>query len=82
MSVPANGYLLIYADGGDTGDTSTDFKLDKDGDQVWLLNPDGAIVDTTALSGLAPDQTWARIPDATGSWTISNSPTPSATNAP
>jgi len=48
VQIEANGYLLIWADGGDRGDADqelhTNFKLGGGGEPVTVVDPDGVVV--------------------------------------
>jgi hypothetical protein len=83
LSVPANGYLLLFAD--DTGgDGHLAFKLNASGDAVSFGtdNGDGTIdeVERVAFGAQTTDSSYARIPDGGADWEITDAPTPGATN--
>ncbi len=46
--IPANGYLLVWADSKNTG-LHTNFNLSSNGEQVCLTDPEGLIVDSIIL---------------------------------
>jgi hypothetical protein len=70
-------YLLVYADGLDTG-MHAPFSLDQDGDVV-TLTVDGYVVDRIATGELDSDLSWARIPDGEA-WAPTAWATPGETN--
>jgi hypothetical protein len=72
--IPAGGYFIIYCDdqkdGGVAGGVHVPWKLSsKKGDEVHLLNPDGAEIDATTFGlDVAADKSWGRLPDGTGAF--------------
>jgi len=83
-TVPAGGFLLIWADGETTaGGLHADFKLDADGDAVYLFDTDGSTpIDGVEFGGQIPDVSYGRHPDSTGDWDLLIVPTPGMSNAP
>ena len=75
-------YLVIWADDKDTDEDGlhTDFKLSKEGEGLYLIDPEGEVVDTVVFPELERDQSYARIPDGTGDWTLWDRPTMGALN--
>ncbi|MFZ1688195.1 MAG: CotH kinase family protein, partial [Flavobacteriales bacterium] len=66
-SIPANGYLIIWADEDEgQGDLHTNYKLSDSGEQVLLFTDDSLLVDQTQWTDLSEDMGWARIPNGTG----------------
>ncbi len=73
-------YLLIWADGDDSG-LHSDFKLKPSGEWVVLAWADGSgVIDSLRYPALGEDQAYARTPDATGPWAVSDQPTPGEPN--
>lgn len=74
------GYFIVWAD--DTpaqGSMHAGFKLDKDGEELYLLQ--GAIiVDQTTYPEIETDVSWGRWPDCTGPWYMLAQATPGAEN--
>jgi hypothetical protein len=66
VTVPANGYLLLWADDQVQGLDHLPFKLDADGEEIGLYAPDGGKLDSYAWPIANPDQSFARFPDGTG----------------
>lgn len=67
--IPANGYfVMITADGSVSG-----FGLSSLGEEVWLENENGLIIDDTNFPALDTTQSYCRYPDGTSGWQISNS---------
>ncbi len=85
-TIPAGGYLLVWADGepgqnGATADLHTSFKLSQTGEGIALYNPAGTLVDTVAFAAQSNDVSQGRWPD--GNTTPFQSmvrPTPRARN--
>ncbi|NUN09042.1 MAG: lamin tail domain-containing protein [Ignavibacteriaceae bacterium] len=65
--VPANGYYVISTEG--SGDAS-DFGLSSAGENLWLENPSGAVVDSVLFAAMIETQTYGRLPDGSANWQI------------
>ena len=79
--IPANGYLLVWADGENAG-LHTNFKLSEDGEIIILSTPTEVEVtrlDYTAVSQ-KPDIAYGRATDGVDSWLYFDQPTPGASN--
>jgi len=76
-SIPARGYLLVYASG--RGDTELDasFRLNPEGEAVVLTDADGRLLDKVDYGLLKADQSFSRSGD---NWTDSLAPTPGLDN--
>ncbi|MBK7218262.1 MAG: chitobiase/beta-hexosaminidase C-terminal domain-containing protein [Candidatus Promineofilum sp.] len=77
-SIPANGYLLIWADELNTG-LHTPFELDMDGGLIELRTAGGDLVSGVTLTAQRPDVSYGRAPG--GNWAYFDQPTPGAANA-
>jgi hypothetical protein len=68
-AISARGYLIVWAD-ADTLQVGlhTNFKLSSEGENVLLLTPDVKIMDETKYPPTEVQQSWARIPNGTGSF--------------
>lgn len=67
--VPANGFFVIVtADGSASG-----FGLSSMGEEVWLENETGLIIDDVTFPALDTTQSYCRYPDGTSGWQLSNS---------
>jgi len=75
-------YILVWADEEpEQGDYHAPFKLDGDGEDVYLI--DGAvIIDQVTFPALAGDLSFGRYPNGTGAWGFMAPATPGATNGP
>ena len=82
--IPANGYLLIWADKDtEQGDLHADFKLSAiEGELISLIDGDGQLVDEVRMPAMEADVAWLRPVDGETGWTTSSSPSPAATNTP
>jgi hypothetical protein len=83
-TIPAWGFLLVWAD-GDTKDSGlhTSFKLDSDGDALYLFDADGhTVLDSVEFGRQTPNISYGRYPDATGDWQFLMFPTPGMGNTP
>ena len=85
VTIDAGGYLLFWTDDeSGQGDTHTNFKLGKSGDDITLFDTDG----TTVLESIigfetqTDDVSYGRYPDGTNNWDFCSTPTPEATNSP
>jgi hypothetical protein len=81
-SIPAGGFLLIWADNEDTeGDLHTNFALSAGGEDVVLTAPDGTtIVDSYTFGAQTSDVSEGRQTDGNATWVFFTTPTPNATN--
>jgi len=81
-TVPAKGYLLIWAD-GDVADAGlhAPFGLSSDGDEIALLDRDGeTVIDHIAFDAQQADISFGRLPDGGNAWQPFAEPTPGAEN--
>lgn len=75
--IPAHGYLVVYRN----GDPS--FSLNNDTDTLRLYDGtigSGSMIDSYTYTGTTEDETWARVPNGTGSWTADQTPTKGGSN--
>ncbi len=82
-TVPARGYLLIWADGDvDDIDLHAGFQLAADGDEIGLFEADGStLVDVVHFGRQRTDISFGRSPDGTGEWGYMVAATPGRANA-
>jgi hypothetical protein len=84
--IPANGYLLVWADGetGQNGSGGSDlhakFKLGLAGDGIHLLAPNGTNIDSVTFGQQTNDISQGRWPDANSSFYYMTAPTPREAN--
>lgn len=76
------GFLLIWADDDtEQGPLHAPYKLDKDGEQLGLYDPSGALQDSLTFGPQTTDVAFGRSADGSGSWGFMPTPTPEASNA-
>ncbi len=82
-SLPAGGYLLLYAD-GETAAGHVPFRLDKGGEEMGLFHFDGSgevmTIDAVSYPSQPENQSSARATDGDPEWVITASPTPGESN--
>jgi len=80
MTLAPGEYVVVWADEETgEGDLHAPFKLDGDGEDVYLT--DGAvIIDQVTFPSLAGDVSWGRWADGTGDWQMLSLATPGAEN--
>ena len=72
-TVPAQGYLLIWASGKDRvgvgGELHANFRISRDGEPVFLLDPDGqTVVDEVEAVPIPRTMSFGRYPDGSDNW--------------
>jgi hypothetical protein len=73
-------YLVVWADEQpEQGPFHAPFKLDADGEDVFLFDG-GVIVDQTTFYSLNSDESYGRWPDGTGEWQVLSEATPGESN--
>ncbi len=73
-------YMLIWADKDtDQGSLHAEFKLDKDGEEIYLMQG-SVIVDWITFPDIEDDVSWGRWPDTGEEWAFQAYPTPGAPN--
>jgi hypothetical protein len=84
--IPPGGYLILWADAQSSqGVTHLPFKLDKDGEELYLARSVGGqyeIMDQVVFPKAKNDVTFGRIPNGTGMWKRLSDPTPLTPNIP
>lgn len=73
-------YLLVWADEEpEQGNCHASFRLDADGEDVYLIDG-GVIINQITFSQIGPDVSYGRWPDGNGEWQILSSATPGEQN--
>lgn len=76
-------YFIFWADNDDkAGQYHCNFRLDKAGERIAIFNSKNAaynLIDEVDIGEIATDNTWGRIPNGTGEWTVLN-PSPRISN--
>jgi spore coat protein H len=79
LTIQPGEYLVFWADGqGHQGDFHTNFGLSKSGEEVGIFNSMAngySVIDTVSFGALDPDQSYARFPNGTGSFSVAATPT-------
>lgn len=83
--VPAGGYYVFETEGSNTPDGTEGFGLG-DGDEVTIKDKDGNLVDyfkyATHATADGKNTSWGRLPDMTGTFSITGETTRGAANKP
>jgi len=67
VMIPAGAYLIIWADGDEEqGQLHTSFKLSADGEELFLVTPEGQIADQVLFTAQTTDVAYGRLPNAEG----------------
>ncbi len=70
-SLSPQSYLTIWLDEDQSqGEFHANFKLDADGEEIYLINADGNIVDQVIFETQTTDLSYSRIPNGTGEFVI------------
>ncbi len=84
VTIPASGYLVFWADDQvEQGNTHTNFKLGKGGEEIGLFASDAdgnALVDSIVFGEQTTDVSYGRNPDGSNTWTTFTTATPGAAN--
>lgn len=86
VSIPARGYLLVWADDETAQNTAgaTDlhaaFKLSQGGEAIGLFSPDGKLVDSVTFPAQTDNVSQGRWPDGATNLVFMPTPTPRAAN--
>ena len=81
-TIPAGGYLLIWAD-NDTTDRGlhTNFKIDSNGEEIGLFDFDGStLIDSVVFGNQNSDISYGRYADAYDNWQYLGEPSPAGEN--
>ncbi len=83
ISVPANGYLMIFCSARETingGEIHTNFKLTQTKNEKIILTNVGVVVDSLTILSTQNNHSRGRTTDGAGTWNIFSTPTPNASN--
>ncbi|HRZ22305.1 MAG TPA: hypothetical protein P5184_11590, partial [Bacteroidales bacterium] len=56
------------------------FGLSSGGDEVWLENAEGTVIDYVAIPAMETTQSYGRLPDGTDNWQLLNTITKGTAN--
>lgn len=76
--IPGGGYYVIVTD----GTAASDFGLSSAGEQIWLEDDTGKVVDTVTFLAMDVTQTYGRLPDGGTTWQLLNTITRGSSNKP
>lgn len=77
-TIPAKGYYVIVTDVATTVNPAG-FGLSSGGEEVWLEDKSGTVIDNVVFTAMEATQSYARIPDG-GSWSLTSNITRGASN--
>ncbi len=85
FSIPANGYLLVWADNNPAANTNrsalhANFRLDQAGEALGLFGADGTQIDAVTFENQFIDRSQGRVPNGTGPQYYMLAATPAAPN--
>jgi hypothetical protein len=78
-TIPAKGYYVVVTDIPTTTDPSG-FGLSSAGEEVWLENKTGTVIDDVVFPAMDVTQTYSRVPDGSDTWKLTSSMTRGAAN--
>lgn len=83
VTIPSGGYLLFWADENEKrGNTHTNFKLSKSGEEIGLFDTDGVtVIDSVTFDAQITDVSYGRYPNGMSDWGFMKA-TPGAANNP
>lgn len=64
--VPSHGFLVIVVD----TDDESGFGLSSGGEEIWLENVSGTVIDNVVFSAMAPTESYGRFPDGSANWQL------------
>ena len=83
ITITAGQYLIVFASSKDTvvgSELHTNFKLSSAGEEIYLTNKNGLLVDFISVVSLKENQSYARITDGGSIWEIYSTASPSLSN--
>ena len=78
-SLAPAGHVLVFASGKERP-LHASFRLDADGESIYLTAPDGRTIDSLAYDELPADVSIGRSPDGRDTWLLFDRPTPGSAN--
>lgn len=78
-------FLIIFASGknrsgGWDSELHANFKIDRNGESIFLLDENGILRDSVLIDALPADYSYGRHPDGAGNWGVFSDPTPGSGN--
>jgi hypothetical protein len=68
--VPAKGFFVVVTDTNSNAAVSDGFGLSSAGEQVWLENATGTLIDTITFLAMDVTQSYGRYPDGEAAWAV------------
>ncbi len=81
--IPSKGHFLVFASGENNnfdGELHSNFKLSSSGEELFLSDLNGNLIDSIVFPELDTDISFGRIEDNADTWVTFNQPTPLAAN--
>lgn len=78
--VPPKGFYVVVTDSNSTSSSNDGFGLSSGGEQVWLENAAGNLIDTITFLAMETTQTYGRYPDGQPTWAVLNTITRGTSN--
>jgi len=80
-TIPPGGFLVLWADKqSEQGVLHVEIKLSSNGEQIGLVAPNGAVIDSLTFGPQTSNVSYGRNPDGGPDWQFFNTPTPGASN--
>ena len=81
--IEPDSFKIIWADEEqEEGELHTNFKLNGDGESIYLVNFDGeSIIDSISFNAQSSNLSFGRLPDGNVEWRFFNDPTPGESNS-
>ncbi len=83
VNILPHSYILIFASKKDISDVTelhTNFKISGSGEELFLTDASGNLIDQTNAIALSDDESYCRIPDGDENWIVTNVSTPNSSN--
>lgn len=68
--VPARGFFVVVTDTNSSAAVTDGFGLSSAGEQVWLENANGTLIDTISFLAMEATQSYGRYPDGGATWAV------------
>ncbi len=79
--IPAWGYMILWADNSDEdGVLHLDMRVAKTGEQIYLFDYNGNLIDSVTYPFISPNLSWGRASDGSREWIRFYHPTPNRSN--
>lgn len=78
--IEPGGFLVLYADGSSSEENTLPFKINNEGETIFLSDPDGTLIDSIEIPELKAHIVYARSEDGSGEWARMEA-SPGVTNA-